>query len=70
MDSTPVTERFLGLRITPLTQRRLANFRRNSRGFWSLWVFLAIFLITLFSEFIANDKPLVVWFDGTPHASV
>lgn len=56
--------RFLGLRITPLTERRLANFRRNRRGFWSLWIFLGMFFLSLFAEFIANDKPVVVWFDG------
>ena len=54
--------RFLGLSITPLSRRRLANFRNNKRGFWSLWVFLALFLISLFAEFIANDKPFIVWY--------
>ena len=51
---------FLGVRITPLTRRRLYNFRANRRGFWSLWIFLALFGITLFAEFVANDKPLLV----------
>ncbi|NQV45283.1 MAG: ABC transporter permease [Rhodospirillales bacterium] len=60
----PNIDRFLGLRITPLTRRRLMNFRRNKRGFWSLWIFLAIFFISLFAEFIANDKPLLVSYDG------
>ena len=49
---------FLGRRITPLTRRRLDNFRANRRGFWSLWIFLALFLASLFAEFIANDRPL------------
>ncbi len=57
-------ERFLGLRITPLTRRRLYNFRANRRGFWSLWIFLALFAVTLPAEFIANDKPLLVRYDG------
>ncbi len=56
--------RFLGLPITPLTQRRLANFRANRRGFWSLWIFLVVFLATLFAEFIANDRPFLVYYDG------
>ena len=56
--------RFLGTRITPLTQRRLRQFTANRRGFWSLWVFLALFLFTLPAEFIANDRPLVVHYDG------
>src|SRR5438270_8565645 len=60
----PVGDRFLGLRITPLTRRRLVAFRRNRRGFWSLWIFLALFLITLFAEFIANDRPIVVRYEG------
>jgi microcin C transport system permease protein len=52
------------MRITPLTWRRLHNFRANRRGFWSLWIFLSIFLVTLFAEFIANDKPMLVRYDG------
>ena len=43
-------ERFLGMPITPLTRRRLDNFRANRRGYWSLWIFLAIFVVTLFAE--------------------
>src|SRR6201987_3193784 len=57
-------DRFLGLRITPLTRRRLDAFRRNRRGFWSLWIFLALFFLTLFAEFIANDRPIVVSYAG------
>ena len=56
-------DRFLGRRITPLTRRRLEAFRRNRRGFWSLWVFLALFGLSLFAEFIANDQPLVIRYD-------
>ena len=66
----PPVDRFLGVRITPLTRRRLANFRRNRRGFWSLWIFLALFLASLFAEVIANDKPWFVWYDGAPYAPV
>ena len=61
----PVGDRFLGVRITPLTRRRLEAFRRNRRGFWSLWIFLALFLVTLFAEFIANDRPIVVRYEGS-----
>ncbi len=50
--------------LSPLQRRRLAIFRANRRGWWSLWIFLAIFLVTLFAEFVANDRPLVVRFDG------
>ena len=52
-------------RISPLNRRRLENFRRNRRGYWSFWIFLALFALSLCSELIANEKPLVVWFDGT-----
>ncbi|MFP6759489.1 MAG: ABC transporter permease [Alphaproteobacteria bacterium] len=58
------------MRISRLNRRRLDNFRRNRRGFWSLWIFLAIFFVTLPAEFIANDKPLAVWFDGALLAPV
>ena len=50
------------LRATPLMQRRLNNFRKNKRGFWSLWIFLFLFVVSLFAEFIANDRPVVIWF--------
>ncbi|HKK28941.1 MAG TPA: ABC transporter permease, partial [Alphaproteobacteria bacterium] len=41
--------------LSPLTQRRLANFRANRRGYWSLWIFLVLFVLTLFAEFLANE---------------
>ena len=63
-DTLPAQPRFLGRRITPLTQRRLYLFRANKRGFWALWIFLALFIISLFAEFIANDRPILVSFDG------
>src|SRR3989338_3326257 len=63
-------DRFLGLRITPITRRRLENFRRNRRGFWSLWIFLALFTLSLFAELIANDRPLLVRYDGRFYAPV
>ena len=62
--SAPAPDRFLGWRITPLTRRRLDSFRRNRRGFWSLWIFLALFFVTLFAEFIANDRPILIRFQG------
>ena len=50
------------MRLNPLQRRRLANFKANRRAFWSLWIFLALFLVTLFAEFVANDRPLVIRF--------
>ncbi len=51
-------------RLTPLTRRRLLIFRRNRRAFWSLIIFCALFLFSLFAEFVANDRPLIVSYDG------
>ncbi len=50
--------------ISPINRRRWANFTRNKRGFWSLWVFLACFFVTLGAEFIANDRPIIVSYKG------
>jgi microcin C transport system permease protein len=50
--------------LNPLQRRRLQNFKANRRAFWSLWIFLALFVVTLFAEFVANDRPLVVRFQG------
>ena len=54
----------LGKRISPINRRRLDNFRANRRGYWSLWVFLFLFLISIFAEFLANDKPIFIQYDG------
>lgn len=56
--------------LSPVTRRRLAIFRGNRRGFWSLWVFLVLFGLSLFAECIANDKPLLVRYDGRWFAPV
>ncbi|MBX6374888.1 MAG: ABC transporter permease [Acetobacteraceae bacterium] len=50
--------------LSPLTRRRLENFRANRRGYWSLWIFATLFVVTLFAEFIANDRPLVAKVEG------
>ena len=46
--------------LSPLNQRRFERFKAHKRGWWSLWIFLALFFVTLGAELIANDKPLVV----------
>ncbi len=56
--------RLLGMKLTPLTRRRIENFKANRRGFWSLWIFLGLFVLSLFAEFIANDRPILVVHDG------
>jgi microcin C transport system permease protein len=50
--------------LSPLQRRRWEVFKLNRRGFWSLWVFLFLFAISLGSELIANDKPILVKYDG------
>jgi microcin C transport system permease protein len=50
--------------LTPINLRRWQNFKANRRGYWSLWIFLALFITTLFAEFIANDKPYYISFEG------
>jgi microcin C transport system permease protein len=51
--------------MTPLTQRRFRNFRANRRGFWSLWIFLVLFVASLGAELIANDRPILIRYDGS-----
>ena len=50
--------------VSPLNRRRWESFKANRRGFWSLWIFLALFIVSLFAEFIANDKPFLIEYDG------
>ncbi|WP_377291712.1 ABC transporter permease [Rhizobium sp. SG2393] len=59
-DATPVRR---GLR-SPVNQRRWQNFKANRRGYWSFWIFLVLFVLSLFAEFIANDRPLVASYKG------
>jgi microcin C transport system permease protein len=51
--------------LSPLNNRRWRAFKANRRGYFSLIIFSALFLIALFAEFIANDKPFLVYYDGT-----
>ena len=50
--------------LSPLNARRWRNFRRNGRAYWSLWIFAVLFGLSLFAEFIANDKPILVQYRG------
>ena len=50
--------------ITPVTRRRLNNFKKNRRAFVSLRIFLLLFLISLFSELLINDKPVIAYYKG------
>lgn len=50
--------------LSPTNKRRLENFRSNKRGYWSFWLFMVLFVLSLFAEFIANDRPLLVSYKG------
>lgn len=50
--------------MSPINQRRWRNFKANKRGYWSLWLFAILFVLSLFAEFIANDKPLLITYEG------
>ena len=49
---------------SPINRRRWQNFKANRRGYWSLWIFLFLFFVSLFAELIANDRPFLVKYDG------
>lgn len=57
-------------RLSPLNQRRWNNFKANRRGYWSLWIFLVLFTLSMFAELLANDRPIMVWFKGSLHFPV
>lgn len=50
--------------MNPITQRRWQQFKANRRGYYSFITFICLFFITLFADFIANDKPLIVYYKG------
>ena len=52
------------MKLSPLNIRRLNNFRSNSRGWYSLWIFILLFFLSLFAEFISNDKPLLIKYEN------
>ena len=46
--------------LSPINRRRWQNFKANRRGYISFWLFLILFVVSLFAEFIANDKPVLI----------
>jgi microcin C transport system permease protein len=66
----PQRPRLFGLAVRPLTMRRWLVFRNRKRSFYSLVIFLVLFGITLFAEFIANDLPILVYYDGSLYTPV
>ncbi len=62
-----MAERF---RLSPINRRRLANFKANRRGYWSFWIFLVLFVASLFAEVITNDEPFLVVYDGEIYSPI
>ena len=62
-ETAPVAPPKKGL-LNPTNLRRWENFKANRRGYWSLWIFLVIFVLSLFAEFIANDRPVLASYKG------
>ena len=62
-DAKPVAPPRKGL-LNPTNLRRWENFKANRRGYWSLWIFLVIFVLSLFAEGIANDRPIIASYKG------
>ena len=58
------------MNLTPLARRRLNNFKANRRGYYSMWIFFVLFGLSLFAEFIANDKPIVLHMNGETYFPV
>ena len=52
------------MNLTKLNQRRLSNFKNNKRGYYSFWVFSFLFIISLFADFISNEKPLLIKYNS------
>ncbi len=50
--------------LSPLNRRRWRNFKRNRRAFWSFWIFLLLYGLSLMAPFLANDRPLLINYRG------
>src|SRR5881394_4152066 len=56
--------------MSPINRRRWQNFKANRRGYWAFWIFMVLFVVTLFAEFLANDKPFLVRLEGKSYFPV
>ena len=65
-----VSASFLRVHISPINQRRLENFKANRRGYWSLWIFLGLFVVSLFADLLSNDKPILIRYSGSFYAPI
>jgi len=48
------------MRRNPVNVDRWAQFKSNKRGYWSLWIFSFLFLLSLVGELWINDKPIMI----------
>jgi microcin C transport system permease protein len=67
--SSPKVETYQGykvgpFKVSPLNHRRWLGFKANRRGYWSFWIFMFLFIGSLFAPFIANDRPIIMSYNG------
>ena len=48
------------MKLSPLNKRRIINFKSNKRGLYSFWIFTFLFVVSIFADFVANEKPLII----------
>ncbi|MDB2414949.1 ABC transporter permease [Rickettsiales bacterium] len=58
------------MNLSPISKRRIEAFKKNRRGYISFQVFIVMFILSLFAEIIANDKPILVWYEGEIYTPV
>ncbi len=56
--------------LSPITRRRLAQFKANKRGYWSFWIFTGLLAVCLLAPFIANDKPILAAYKGSLYTPI
>jgi microcin C transport system permease protein len=59
-----------GIKMSPVNKRRWQNFKANRRGYVAFWIFMVLFVVTLFAEFLANDKPFLIRLEGKSYFPV
>jgi microcin C transport system permease protein len=52
------------IKLSGLNERRWHLFRAHKRGFWSFWIFLVLFAISIFAPILANDRPILASYKG------
>ena len=52
------------LKLSPVAERRMLQFKNNRRAYYSFWIFMMLLLLSSFAELIANDKPIIVQYNN------